>query len=120
MRTMFIAAALSVAVILPAAAQERRVCSPDSTKQAMAQYRLKWGNAEAALNCAGFYNLPAKINKSGPPQCNEEHLPHPAVRHVAEVDWAPRGGSAPKLCEYIKVPQNKKWYMDNFQIKPIK
>lgn len=112
------AAALSAAFALtgPAVAQQpERIIKHGGnqvpTAAAMAEYkRSPYYNTELALNCVGFYGVApiynAQINK---------YEPHAAVKHANDVD-APVRGRGQKLCDYVKVPQNRQWYKDRFGI----
>jgi len=81
------------------------------TPAAMAEYkRSPYYNTELALNCVGFYGVAPTYN----PQSNK-YEPHKAVIHANDVD-APVRGRGQKLCDYVKVPQNRQWYKDRFGI----
>ena len=79
---------------------------------AMADYkRSPYYNTELALNCVGFYGV-APIYQAQ----SKKYEPHPAVKHANDVD-APVRGRGQKLCDYVKVPQNRQWYQDRFGIR---
>ncbi|MBX3660252.1 MAG: hypothetical protein KF740_17595 [Ramlibacter sp.] len=99
-----------------AQAQQREytVCSQQRHQQNWGAYVAKYQDAERALACAGFTGL-APRQVGGGSKCID-YVPHPAVKHAAEVD-APVRGRGPKLCSYIEIPQNSRWYEQNFHIK---
>lgn len=81
------------------------------TPAAMAEYkRSPYYNTELALNCVGFYGVAPTYNPN-----SNKYEPHKAVIHANDVD-APVRGRGQKLCDYVKVPQNRQWYKDRFGI----
>jgi len=102
-----------------ASAQQREYVMPghQTHRDNWGYYVTKYQDAEKALACAGFVGLnPRQVGGGAKPV---DYIPHPAVKHAAEVD-APVRGRGPKLCSYIEQPQNKKWYADNFGIRPAR
>ncbi len=78
---------------------------------AMAEYkRSPYYNTELALNCVGFYGVAPTYNAQA-----DKYEAHAAVKHANDVD-APVRGRGQKLCDYVKVPQNRQWYKDRFGI----
>ena len=97
-----------------AQSREYTVCAPQKHQQNWSTYVRKYQDAERALACAGYPGLAPKQTGGGS-QCID-YVPHPAVKHAAEVD-APVRGRGAQLCGYIEQPQNAAWYERSFSIK---
>lgn len=91
------------------------VYSADDLQHADAVYRTRrYPEAEDALRCAGFTNLaPTRPGLKMVPGRDYEILPHPAVRHAAEVDLPPNVSGA-GLCAYLRQPTVREWYQQHF------
>lgn len=90
-------------------ATREEVVRPNDQFAPRERYRQKYAAAEQALHCAGLTHI-------DPTTKGYDVIPHPAVKHAAEVDMPARGGTGPKLCEYVKQPQVQQWYRQNFRI----
>lgn len=87
----------------------------EAVEHAEAVYRTRrFAEAEDALRCAGFRNIgPSRGNRALPGK-DYEVVPHPAVRHAAEVDL-PRHGNGAGLCAHLQQPQVQEWYREQFR-----
>jgi hypothetical protein len=101
--------------------QERKIYSEDAVRHGEGVYTTKrYPEAERALQCAGFTTdfAPKRPSRNVVPGRDYEVIPHPAVKHAADVDLRPHvnGGG---LCSYIKQqPQVYQWYQTNFGLSP--
>jgi hypothetical protein len=93
------------------------VYSADDLQHADAVYRTRrYPEAEDALRCAGFTDLaPTRPGLTRVPGRDYEIVPHPAVRHAAEVDLPPNVSGA-GLCAYLRQPPVREWYRQHFGI----
>lgn len=97
------------------AALANPVYSAADLQHADAVYRTRrYPEAEDALRCAGFTNLaPTRPGLKMVPGRDYEIVPHPAVRHAAEVDLPPNVSGA-GLCAYLRQPAVREWYQQHF------
>lgn len=97
---------------------EQKVYGSDAVRHAEGVYKTKqYPVAEDALRCAGFTTNLAPTRPSLHVVHGKDYVivPHPAVKHAADVDLRPHvnGGG---LCSYIKQPQVHQWYKQNFNL----
>ncbi|MFC5495927.1 hypothetical protein ACFPOE_00130 [Caenimonas terrae] len=102
----------------PAQRPPAAVYGSDALAHAEAVYRtMRYAQAEDALRCAGFANvgptrgLPLLVAGK-----DYEVVPHPAVRHAAEVDLQSHGSSGAGLCAYLQQPAVRNWYRERFAL----
>ncbi|HEX7889242.1 MAG TPA: hypothetical protein VF522_07795 [Ramlibacter sp.] len=95
-------------------ATREQVVRPNDQFAAQARYDQKrYPEAQRALNqCANFRNIDP-TRKSAP---SYEVVPHPAVKHAAEVDMPAHGGNGGGLCSYVRKPDVQQWYRQNFRL----
>lgn len=95
-------------------AQREEVVRPNDQFAAQARYEQKrYPEAQRALNeCASFRNIDP--TRRGAP--SYEVIPHPAVKHAAEVDMPAHGGNGGGLCSYVRKPDVQQWYRQNFRL----
>lgn len=93
------------------------VYNADDLQHADAVYRTRrYPEAEDALRCAGFTDLaPSRPGLKIVPGRDYEIVPHPAVKHAAEVDLPPNVSGA-GLCAYLRQPPVREWYRQHFGI----
>lgn len=117
--SLLLAAAASFAQVDGArpAALASPVYSADDLQHADAVYRTRrYPEAEDALRCAGFTDLaPTRPGLKLVPGRDYEIVPHPAVKHAAEVDLPPNVSGA-GLCAYLRQPPVREWYRQHFGI----
>ena len=95
-------------------ATREEVVRPNDQFAAQARYDQKrYPEAQRALNqCANFRN----IDPQRRPAPSYEVVPHPAVKHAAEVDMPAHGGNGGGLCQYVRRPDVQQWYRQNFRL----
>lgn len=104
------------AAAAPAGQQALPVYGQDALEHAEAVYRTRrYTEAEDALRCAGFRNVgPARGSRLLVPGEDYEVVPHPAVRHAADVDLQ-RHGTGASLCRHLQRPSVQEWYRERFR-----
>lgn len=112
--------ALVLAIVASCGVQAEEVIRDSTTAKLAARgiYNRKYEVAQRALTeCAHLRQLDPTERSLG--NNRFELVPHPAVKHAAEVDQPVRApGSMPgqKMCDYVKQPQVTQWYKQNFKL----
>ena len=97
---------------------EGQIYSDDAVRHGDNVYTTKrYPEAESALQCAGFTNNFAPTRPSHNVVHGKDYVvvPHPAVKHAADVDLRPNVNGV-GLCRYIKQSKVHHWYKQHFNL----